>query len=75
MSEQLPVQVAAAVYELVTGSLSENPHRVGRQLDPPLSDQWSARRGDYLVLYQIDEDKRLVYITRISHRRDAYRTF
>jgi mRNA-degrading endonuclease RelE of RelBE toxin-antitoxin system len=27
------------------------------------------------VLYQIDEDKRLVYITRISHRRDAYRTF
>ena len=43
MSERLPVQVAAAVYELVTGSLSENSHRVGRQLDPPLGEQPEVR--------------------------------
>lgn len=75
MAEQLPVQVAMAVYELVTGPLATNPHRVGKQLDPPMADQWSARRSDYRVLYRIEEDKRLVYVTRISHRRDAYRSF
>jgi len=64
-----------AVYELVAGPLAANPHRVGKQLDPPVDDQWSARRSDYRVLYRIHDDKRLVYVTRISHRRDAYRAF
>jgi mRNA interferase RelE/StbE len=75
MSERVPVQVAVAVYELVTGPLAANPHRVGKQLDPPMDDQWSARRGDYRVLYRVQEDKRQIYITRISHRRDAYRVY
>jgi mRNA-degrading endonuclease RelE of RelBE toxin-antitoxin system len=75
MAEQVPVHVAMAVYELVTGPLATNPHRVGKQLDPPMDDQWSARRGDYRVLYRIHEDKRQVYVTRISHRRDAYRAY
>jgi mRNA-degrading endonuclease RelE of RelBE toxin-antitoxin system len=75
MAEQLPVQVSIAVYELVTGPLAMNPHRVGKQLNPPMDDQWSARRADYRVLYRIHEDKNVVYVVRINHRRDAYRSF
>lgn len=33
----LPEKVAVAVYEFTTGPLLENPHRVGKRLDPPLA--------------------------------------
>ena len=35
--------------------------------------QWRVRVGDYRVLYEIDDDKRLVHIYRIAHRSDVYR--
>lgn len=73
LSEQLPEAVAAAALELCLGGLAENPRRVGKQLRPPLADIWSARRGDYRVLYSIDEDEQRVVVQAVEHRRDAYR--
>ncbi|MFD4182846.1 type II toxin-antitoxin system RelE/ParE family toxin [Rhodococcus sp. NPDC058514] len=70
----LPEKVAAAVYEFITGPLLENPHRVGKPLDPPLAPAYSARRGAYRVLYLIDPDRRTVEVTAIAHRSDAYRS-
>lgn len=70
----LPEKVAVAVYEFITGPLRENPHRVGKRLDPPLAPAYSARRGAYRVLYLIDDDIRRVTVTAIAHRSDAYRT-
>ncbi|MEI4747901.1 type II toxin-antitoxin system RelE/ParE family toxin [Rhodococcus erythropolis] len=69
----LPEKVAVAVYEFITGPLLENPHRVGKRLDPPLAPAYSARRGAYRVLYLIDDDVRRVTVTAIAHRSDAYR--
>lgn len=31
------------------------------------------RSGDYRILYEIDDKKRLVKVYRIAHRREAYR--
>ena len=73
LAEVLPEKVAAAAYAFITGPLLEDPHRVGKPLDPPLTPAWSARRGDYRVLYLIDDKSRLVRITAIRHRSDAYR--
>jgi hypothetical protein len=47
LTEHLPEAVAAAAYEFITGPLLDNPHRVGKQLRPPLDDRHSARRGTY----------------------------
>lgn len=69
----LPEGVAAAVIELITGALVENPRRVGKPLPEPLTGIYSARRGTYRVLYRIDEARREVIILGIQHRRDAYR--
>jgi len=33
----------------------------------------SARRGDYRVIYEIDEDEHRVYILFVEHRSDVYR--
>jgi mRNA interferase RelE/StbE len=36
-------------------------------------DIWRARVGDYRVLYRIEDDRLLVLIVRIAHRRGVYR--
>lgn len=73
LTDALPEKVAAAVFEFVTGPLLDEPHRVGKPLGAPLAPAWAARRGDYRVLYLIREDERVVEITAVRHRSDAYR--
>ena len=73
-AETLPKAVAAAAYEFITGPLVEQPHRVGKQLLPPLDDRFSARRGTYRVIYRIDNEAHVVTVVDIGHRRDVYRT-
>ncbi len=70
---ELPEAVASAVVEFVTGVLLENPQRVGKPLQPPLDGMWSARRGQYRIIYAIDTAALVVTVLHISHRRDAYR--
>jgi mRNA interferase RelE/StbE len=72
LTEVLPEKVAAAAYEFITGPLLDNPRRVGKSLDPPMAPAWSARRGTYRILYQIDDTSRTVNVTAIRHRADAY---
>lgn len=74
LAEQLPEAVAFAAYEFITGALLDNPHRVGKQLHPPLHDRYSARRGTYRVIYRIDDHPRVVTVLTVSPRSDAYRT-
>jgi mRNA interferase RelE/StbE len=74
LSDVLPEKIAHAVYEFVTGPLLDNPRRVGKPLGPPLAPAYSARRGDYRVLYLIDDATHTVKVTAIRHRADAYRS-
>ncbi len=74
LAEVLPEKVATAAYEFITGPLLDNPHRVGKPLDPPMAPAWTARRGTYRILYYLDEDHRVIEVTAIRHRSDAYRT-
>lgn len=66
-------RVAWAVYEFLRGPLRVAPHRVGKPLVAPLAGTFSARRGTYRVLYEIDDAARTVTVTAIQHRADAYR--
>lgn len=70
---RLPEKVGTAVVELLYGSLADNPQRVGKPLVGELAGVWSARRGDYRVLYVVDEDARVITILTIAHRSDVYR--
>ncbi|WP_222432188.1 type II toxin-antitoxin system RelE family toxin [Leekyejoonella antrihumi] len=74
LAEVLPEKVATAAYEFITGPLLDNPHRVGKPLEPPLAPAWTARRGTYRILYFLDDAHRVVEVTAIRHRSDAYRT-
>ena len=70
---RLPEKVATAVVEFVYGSLAASPHRVGKPLKLSLAGLHSARRGDYRVIYRIDDHRRLVTVIAIEHRSDIYR--
>lgn len=74
-SAKIPEKVALAALELLTGPLLENPHRVGKPLRSPSVPAYSARRGSYRIIYLIDEEARIVNVTAIAHRKDAYGTF
>jgi mRNA interferase RelE/StbE len=70
---RLPEKVASAVVEFCYGSLAANPYRVGKPLRLGLEGLHSARRGDYRVIYRIDEQARRIEVVAIEHRADVYR--
>jgi len=70
---KLPEKVRAAAVELMLGALGSEPRRVGKPLVGELAGLWSARRGDYRVVYEIDDEARVVLVHRVQHRRDVYR--
>ena len=71
--KRLPEKVATAAVEFIYGSLAAGPHRAGKHLRLGLEGLHSARRGDYRVIYRIDDDLHIVTVMAIEHRSDAYR--
>jgi mRNA interferase RelE/StbE len=69
----MPEKVAAACWAFIHGPLASDPKRVGKPLLEPLAPQYSARRGEYRVLYLIDDERIIVTLTSVTHRADAYR--
>lgn len=75
LAGRLPEKIALAVHEFITTTLLVNPYRLGKCLRlPPYEGTWSARRGGYRVLYEIDEENHTVTVTAVEHRSDAYRS-
>ena len=70
---RLPEKVASAVVEFCYGSLAADPHRAGKPLRLGLEGLHSARRGDYRLIYHIDNQNQRVDILAIEHRADVYR--
>lgn len=73
LTSVLPEKIATAALEFIEGPLAEDPRRVGKQLRDPLFPLFSARRGEYRVIYDIVEHEIRVDVVSIAHRRDAYR--
>lgn len=70
---RLPEKTAAAIVEFLVGPLVAAPRRVGHRLHRELAGLWSARRGAYRIVYEVDEDLHEVRVLRIDHRADVYR--
>ena len=70
---RIPEKAATAAVEFIYGALAQNPHRVGRPLRFELDGLHSAHRGDFRIVYRIDQRMRTVYVEAIGHRADVYR--
>lgn len=69
----LPLHVVDILMNLVEGDLAEHPRRVGKPLNSPFDGKWSARIGDYRVIYTIDEQRKKITVTAVKRRADVYR--
>ena len=72
LEQDLPEKVAAAAFEFIMGALRENPRKVGKPLREPLAPLYAARRGEYRVIYRIIDQRLIIEIVSIMHRRDVY---
>ncbi|WP_267593405.1 type II toxin-antitoxin system RelE family toxin [Carbonactinospora thermoautotrophica] len=72
LTQELPIKIAMAVWELLDRALRDDPYRVGKPLRDPFVGQWVARRSSYRVRYRIDEDKHAVVVLDVRARADAY---
>ncbi len=70
---QLPGKVHDAAIQAILGPIAERPRRVGKPLVGELAGLYSARRGEYRVIYEIDDDRKVVIVHRVQHRRVVYR--
>lgn len=70
----VPEKTAAAILELGVGDLGAVPERVGKPLRWDFEGLWAARRGEYRIVYDIDDDAMTVTVIRIDHRREVYRS-
>jgi len=70
--DRLPISVAAAVLETLD-AIAENPKRLGKPLMLEHEGRYSARRGPYRIIYELDDEQHLVRVVAIGHRRDVYR--
>nr|WP_281291844.1 type II toxin-antitoxin system RelE/ParE family toxin [Mycobacterium helveticum] len=73
LTELLPEAVAVACWEFIRGPLAENPQQVGKPLRGRLEGRFSARRGEFRLLYRVFDDRVVVRVIHIAHRRDVYR--
>ena len=69
----IPPRIIPAIIEFVYGDLATSPRRVGKPLERELAGSYSARRGSYRILYDIDDELDRILILRVDHRSDVYR--
>jgi mRNA interferase RelE/StbE len=53
-------------------ALADDPRVAGCKKLRGYRDQWRVRIGDWRIVYIIDDVAKVVTITRIAHRREAY---
>lgn len=52
----------------------DNPRQLGAAMQGSrYHDLWRYRVGNYRIIAEIDDERILILVVRIAHRRDAYR--
>jgi len=67
LNDSVIARVAPKIEDLAT-----NPRPSGCRKLRGYRDFWRIRVGDYRVVYIIDDDRKMVSVTRIAHRKDVY---
>ena len=54
-------------------SLAETPRPPGCRKITGTKNDWRIRVGDYRIIYEVDDNVRVVKVMRVRDRREAYR--
>ena len=69
---KLPLAVQRRIVAEVD-SLAHNPQPPGVLKMSGAENLWRIRIGDYRVVYEIHDDRLIVLVLRVAHRKDVYR--
>lgn len=72
--KKMDKKIAAFILSYIEDKLldCENPRSHGKALQANLNDKWRYRVGDYRILAKIEDDKVIITIVEVGHRRDIY---
>lgn len=68
---KLPAQLKLRIGKALT-KLQNNP-RQGSVRSMIGTASWRLRVGDYRIIYDIQDDKLIILVIRVRHRKEAYR--
>ena len=60
------------IIEVINTKIVENPY-LGKPLVGNLSAYYRLRVADYRIVYEINDDKVVVIVIKIGHRKDIYK--
>jgi mRNA interferase RelE/StbE len=69
--ENLSDRLIARLLPKIEG-LAANPRPSGCKKLRGYKDLWRIRIGDYRIVYIVDDDHKMLSVTRIAHRKDVY---
>ena len=70
--DELPRPMQRRITEAIEG-LESNPRPHGVKKLEGAEDLWRIRVGDYRIVYTIKDDRLVVLVVKIGHRREIYR--
>lgn len=73
--DKMDPSVSKRIYAWIDTHLEgcEDPTAYGKPLTASLKGYWSYRVGDYRIIADIQDDKILILITEVGHRREIYK--
>lgn len=75
MLRKLDANISLRIMSWIRKNLEgcENPIAHGKALHGKRRDEWSYIVGDYRIIADIQDDKILILITEVGHRREIYK--
>ena len=76
-AEQALGELRGEILQRIDGAilaLAENPRPRGSQKLASAGDFYRIRVGDWRIIYAIEDDRLVVLVIKIAHRREVYRS-
>ena len=67
-SRKIQIQISTALRKLASNPRSEQAKKLAG-----MDELYRVRVGDYRIVYSIEDDRLVVLVVRIAHRREVYR--
>ncbi|MBQ7560401.1 MAG: type II toxin-antitoxin system RelE/ParE family toxin [Synergistaceae bacterium] len=73
--DKMDPQVSRRIRKWINDNLEgcENPRKYGKALTGKLKGYWRYETGNYRIIADIRDNKLIILITKIGHRREIYR--
>lgn len=68
-----PIQKRIFSYFRTRVLVAEDPRRLGKSLTGDKGGLWRYRIGDYRAICKLEDDRLVVLVLAVGHRRDIYR--